>query len=135
MARQHPARARIFAKDEEEERKARSEARRPAPAYGEASLTRRDGAQDGGFGDSEFDASYGRPSGPQSSRYSSIVVPDSGSENAVFTASHLDKLSEEELERMLAALREDGIETETERRQALALIEASSRRRSGHRYN
>ncbi len=104
------------------------------PAYGEAKLVRRDGAASGGFSDGpEFDRSYGRGSGPQSGRYSSQIVPAKDSENAQFTASRLDKLSEEELQRLLDAIREDGITSEQERRRAIAVMEAASRRRSGHR--
>lgn len=105
-----------------------------APAYGEAQLTRRDGAASGGFSNGpEFDSSYGRASGPGGSRFSSQLVPADNSENAGFTAAHLDKLSEQELTRLLEALREDGIESESERRNAVAVMEAASRRRSGHR--
>lgn len=112
------------------------EAEGPEPAYGRAQISRRDGADGGGsFSNKEYDPSYGRPSGPQGSRYTSVVVPASGSENAGFTASYLEKLSDEELDRLLEAIREDGIETESERTQAIAVMEAASRRRSGHRYN
>lgn len=105
-----------------------------APAYGEAKLARRDSSGSVGFDSGpEFDRSFGRGSGPQGGRYSSQIVPAENSENARFTASHLDKLSEEELQRLLEAIREDGITNEQDRMRAIAVMEAASRRRSGHR--
>ena len=62
----------------------------------------------------------------------SAQVPGANSENAGFTPSYLDRLSEEELDALLRGMREGGIESETERRQATAVMEAASRRRSGY---
>ncbi len=106
------------------------------PAYGQAQLVRRDGSQAvGSFGSENDPSSYGRASGPGARRISSQLLPAENSENAGFTAAYLDKLSEDELDRLLAALEEDGIENEAERRQAIAILEAGSLRRSGHNVN
>ncbi len=113
-----------------------SEANDTGPAYGRAQISWRDGAGGGGgFGSQEYDPPYGRPSGPQGGRFTSVIAPARRSENAGFTASYLGKLSEEELDRLLEAIREDVIENESERTQAIAVMEAASKRRSGHRYN
>ena len=57
-------------------------------------------------------------------------MPPPNSENAAFTDAYLDTLTEEELTELLRAMREGGIE-DAERRQATAIMEAASRRRSG----
>lgn len=104
------------------------------PAYGQAQLINNGGgsgsfgseaAPNGGFG------SVSRRNGGNPF-VNSAQVPGANSENAGFTPAYLDSLSEEELDALLRAMREGGIETEAQRRQATAVMEAASRRRSGH---
>ena len=109
---------------------------RAKPAYGEARLVQQ--GQIGSFG-SEAGPSGGSGDGGGSGggRSTGFITlasgPVAGSENAAFTAAYLNSLSDEELAALLRSLEEGGIESDAEMRQAAALIEASSRRRSGHR--
>ncbi|TIX50205.1 hypothetical protein [Alteraurantiacibacter aquimixticola] len=106
------------------------------PKYGEAQLTRRDGATNlGSFGEeANFSDGYGQASAFNGRNdIVSVELPADNSENAGFTAAHLDKLSEEELQDLLRELEEGGIENARERQRVMAVLEAASRRRSGHR--
>lgn len=112
---------------------AQSNAPRPSstPRYGEASLAQRGGG--GEFGDEAAPGNdFGRPliRAGDSRFIQPSALPPPNSENAAFTDSYLDSLSEEELTELLRAMREGGIE-DAERRQATAVLEAASRRRSG----
>lgn len=114
------------------QRTAAAPAASATPAYGEAQLRRADSGG-GGFGEEAgMDNSFGRPTiaGGDSRFIVSTALPAAGSENAGFTDDYLDHLSEEELEALLRAMREGGLE-DSERRQASAVMEAASRRRSG----
>jgi hypothetical protein len=104
------------------------------PAYGQAQLINNGGGS-GSFGsEASPTGSFGRPSRRDGGNpfINSAQVPGANSENAGFTPSYLDRLTEEELDALLRGMREGGIESETERRQATAVMEAASRRRSGH---
>jgi hypothetical protein len=101
------------------------------PRYGEASLAQRGGG--GEFGDEAASGNdFGRPSirAGDSRFIQPSALPPPNSENAAFTDAYLDTLTEEELTELLRAMREGGIE-DAERRQATAIMEAASRRRSG----
>lgn len=103
------------------------------PAYGEARLV----VHGNGVG------SFGVEAGPGSSPIAggrgsrgfinSANLPPANSENAAFTPAFLDSLSEEELDALLQGLRSGGIESDEEIMRATAVMEAASRRRSGHR--
>lgn len=107
------------------------------PAYGEARITSRAGGS-GVFGEEARPGNgYGRGTGSGGSggNYGFLRpsdAPAANSENAGFTAAYLDSLTEEELDALLQGLREAGIDSEAEMRQAKAVLEAGSRRRSGH---
>jgi hypothetical protein len=131
----------LFASGENEElrqqavqqRSAHSAGPRPTatPAYGQPELARR--GANGQFGDEAgSDNDFGRPTtrGTESRFIDPARLPAANSENAAFTEEYLDSLSEEELDALLRAMREGGIE-DSERRQATAIMEAGSRRRSG----
>lgn len=101
------------------------------PRYGEAQMVQAAGG--GSFGvEAGADNSYGNPTltGGDLRFINSSNLPEANSENAGFTDAYLDSLSEEELAELLQAMREGGIE-DSERRQASAIMEAASRRRSG----
>lgn len=103
----------------------------PTPAYGQPELARR--GANGQFGDEAgSDNDFGRPSmrGGDARFINPASLPAANSENAAFTQEYLDSLSEEELDALLRAMREGGID-DSERRQATAVMEAGSRRRSG----
>lgn len=102
------------------------------PAYGEAQLI-----NSGGSGSFGSEASPGGGMGRPSRRVddnpfvNSAELPATNSENAGFTPAYLDSLTEAELDALLRGMREGGITTEAQRRQATAVMEAASRRRSG----
>ncbi|MFC3097665.1 hypothetical protein [Alteraurantiacibacter palmitatis] len=109
---------------------------RPAstPAYGEANFSTRGGdsasfgeeaAPGGGFG-------KGQRVRGRSGFISFSNVPPANSENAQLTPAYLDTLTDEELDAMLQALRDGGITSPAEMQRVTAIIEAGSRRRSGH---
>ena len=105
------------------------------PAYGEAHLVVAGGGGGGSFGSEAGPGSggsgggMGRDTGP----INPSDLPPPNSENAGFTSAYLNSLSDEELEELLRALREGGITNDSDRRAASAVMEAASRRRSGHR--
>lgn len=116
-----------------QERAAHSAGPRPTatPAYGQPELVHR--GANGQFGDEAgSDNDFGRPTnrGTESRFIDPARLPAANSENAAFTEEYLGSLSEEELDALLRAMREGGIE-DSERRQATAIMEAASRRRSG----
>ncbi|MFC3099326.1 hypothetical protein [Altererythrobacter lauratis] len=104
------------------------------PAYGEANFSTRGGGN----------ASFGEEAAPgtgfgkgqrvrgRSGFISFSNVPPANSENAQLTPAYLDTLSDEELDAMLQALRDGGITSPEEMQRVTAIIEAASRRRSGH---
>jgi hypothetical protein len=107
------------------------------PAYGQAQIANR-ASGSGNFGEeARPGGSYGRGtgSGGVGGNYGFLRpsdAPAANSENAGFTAAYLDSLTEEELDALLQGLRDAGIESEADMRQAKAVLEAGSRRRSGH---
>ena len=133
----------LFAQGEnaEYERAQRPVASRPSatpsasatPRYGQAQLNVAPGAAEGSFGEENVS----RPSGYRGavSRTGQLLntsnLPMAGSENAGFTREYLDSLSDEELAELLRQLRAGGVEDADKRAQALQVMEAASRRRSG----
>jgi hypothetical protein len=107
---------------------------RPAqtPRYGDPQLARR--GANGSFGEeAKANGEFGQPSigsGGDSRTIAPRNLPARNSENAGFTQAYLDSLSEEELAALLQAMRDGGID-DGERRQAMAVMETASRRRSG----
>ncbi len=102
-----------------------------APRYGQARMSQANGG--GSFGvEASGDDSFGQPGikGGSDRFINSSNLPAANSENAGFTEAYLDTLSEEELAELLRAMREGGVD-DSERRQASAVMEAASRRRSG----
>ncbi len=106
------------------------------PAYGQAQITSQTGGS-GQFGEEARPGNgygRGRGGGGSGGNYGFLRpgdAPAANSENAGFTAAYLDSLTEEELDALLQGLRQAGIDSEAEVRQAKALLEAGSRRRSG----
>ena len=103
------------------------------PRYGTPVMT-----YDDSLGDQGFDESASGPvavtranTGGNSLYINSAEVPAQGSENAGFTRAYLDSLSDEELERLAEEMRRQGMEDPAARAQALRVLEAASRRRSG----
>ena len=104
------------------------------PAYGQAQLVTAGGGggsfgSEAGPGSGGSGGGMGRDTGP----INPSDLPPPNSENAGFTSAYLNSLSDEELEDLLRALREGGITSDSDRRDASAVLEAASRRRSGQR--
>lgn len=106
--------------------------RNNTPAYGQAQLVAP--GSGGSFGDEAGPASGG--SGGNMGRNTGAInptdMPPANSENAGFTNAYLNSLSDEELDALLRALRESGVTNDAQRRNATAVMESASHRRSGH---
>lgn len=102
------------------------------PAYGQAQLVTPSGG--GSFGDEAGPESGGSGGGVgrNTGTINPTDLPPANSENAGFTNAYLNSLSDEELDALLRALREGGVTDDAQRRNATAVMEAASRRRSGH---
>ncbi len=114
-----------------------SSAPRPSatPRYGQAQFDT-GGAVEVGNGYEvyeEYDESFGRdPSGRGNiSALSNRDTPASGSENAGFTRTYLDSLTDAELDELLRQLRAGGVDDPAKRQQVIAVLESGARRRSG----
>lgn len=104
------------------------------PAFGQPEFVVKRGSF-GAFGDEAGPGSgYGRPhvSHVRNRLLSYSELPAANSENAAFTQAYLDSLSDEELAALLEALRASGIQSSTDRERIASVMEAASRRRSGH---
>jgi len=103
------------------------------PRYGQAEFRQGNSVEtSNGFGADDGPTGPVRTGGGRSSQYiNSSMLPAEGSENAGFTREYLDSLSDEELSELLRQLQAGGVDDPARRRQALAVIETSSRRRSG----
>ncbi len=106
--------------------------RNNTPAYGQAQLVAP--GSGGSFGDEAGpgSADSGGHMGRNTGTINPTDLPPANSENAGFTNAYLNSLSDEELDALLRALREGGVTDDAQRRNATAVMEAASRRRSGH---
>lgn len=105
------------------------------PAYGQAEFDT-GGKVEAGNGfeiDQEYDMVQQRTVSGRDviSDIGATTVPRAGSENAGFTRQYLDSLTDAELEELLRQLRAAGVDDPGRRQQAIAVMEAASRRRSG----
>ena len=107
----------------------------PTPAYGQAQLDTGGKIESGNGYEiyQEYDSAYQRSTSGRGviSEIGATTMPREGSENAGFTREYLDSLTDEELEELLRQLRAGGVDDPAKRQQAMAVMEAASRRRSG----